>query len=142
MILVLYLILIFLRNKLTAKYTHTNFFNENLLQVKLKQVLYKTKNIEKKKKVNCKLHSWNLGLIRFYTSKFQKLDLTPWSLVVLAIHPPRLISAVKWHIFMVMCFIFDKSASKLRCFSDDQAKSWHASRLRSFKAKLKTKTST
>ena len=31
----------FLRNKLTAKFIHTQvFFNENLLQVKLKQVIY------------------------------------------------------------------------------------------------------
>jgi len=42
---------------------------------------------------------------------------------------------------MLMCFIFDKSTLKLRRFSDDQTKSWHTSKLCSFKAKLKTKTS-
>ena len=60
-------------------------------------------------------------------------------MVLLAIHPPWLISAVKWHIIMLICFIFDKSTLKLRRFNDDQTKSWHASKLCSFKAKLKTK---
>ena len=91
--------------------------------------------------VNCKLHPWSLGLIGFDILKFLKLDFTAWNLVPLGMHLPMLIFAVKWHIIILICFIFDKSASKLRCFSDDQAKSWHASKLHSFKAKLKTKTS-
>ena len=37
---------------------------------------------------------------------------------------------------MLTCFIFAKSAPKLRRFNDDQAKSWHASKLHSFKPKL------
>ena len=69
-------------------------------------------------RVNCKLHPWHLGLFGFYTPKFQNLDFTPWSLVPLAIHPPRLVSAVNWHITMLTCFIFDKSALKLRSFNE------------------------
>ena len=42
---------------------------------------------------------------------------------------------------MLMYFIFAKSATKLRCFSDDQMKSWHTSKLRRFRHKLKSKTS-
>ena len=75
--------------------------------------------------VNCKLHLWSLGLIGFYTPKFQKLDFTPWSLIPLAIYPPRLVFAVKWYIIMLMCFIIANSALKLRHFNDDQARSWH-----------------
>ena len=37
---------------------------------------------------------------------------------------------------MLTCFIFSKSAPKLCGFNDDQVKSWHASKLRSFKPKL------
>ena len=74
--------------------------------------------------VNCKLHSWNLELIGFYTPKFQKLDFTPWSLVPLAIYPLRLVFAIKWHIIMLMCFILANSALKLRRFNDKQVKSW------------------
>ena len=87
-------------------------------------------------RVNCKLHPWSLGLTGFYTPKFQKLDFTPCSLILLAIHTPRLVFSVRWHICMLMCFIFAKSAPKLRRFNDDQAKSWHASKLHSFKPKL------
>ena len=90
-------------------------------------------------RINCKLHPWNLGLTGFYTPKFRKLDFTPWSLTLLAIHPHSWFLLLS-DIITLMCFIFDKSASKLRHFSDDQAKSWHASKLCSFKAKLKTKT--
>ena len=71
-----------------------------------------------------------MRLTRFYTPKFGSISNSP----------PQLISAVKWHIIMLMCFIFDKSTLKLCRYSDGQAKSWHASKLRSFKAKLKTKT--
>ena len=44
---------------------------------------------------------------------------------------------------MPMCFFFffAKSTPKLRHFSDDQVKSLHASKLHSFKPKLKIKTS-
>ena len=98
-------------------------------------------NFAIKMRINCKLHPWSLGLIGFYTPKFQKLDFTPWSLVPLVIHPPQLVSVVKWHIIMLMYFIFAKSATKLRHFSDDQMKSWHTSKLRRFINKLKTKIS-
>ena len=42
---------------------------------------------------------------------------------------------------MLMYFIFAKLAIKLRRFSDDQMKTWHTSKLRRFRLKLKTKTS-
>ena len=70
----------------------------------------------------------------FYTQKF----------VPFAIHPPQLISAVKWHINIILMpffFFLAKSTPKLRHFSDEQVKSWHASKLCSFKPKLKIKTS-
>ena len=75
--------------------------------------------------VNCKLHPWSLGLIGFYTPKFQKLDFIPWSLIPLAIYPPWLVFAVKWHIIMLMYFIIASLALKLRRFNDDQVRSWH-----------------
>ena len=59
--------------------------------------------------VNCKLHPWSLGLTRFYTLMFQKLDFTPESLLSLAIQPPQLIFSVNWHIIMLTYFIFVKS---------------------------------
>ena len=67
----------------------------------------------------------------FYTLKFSFISNSPL----------RLISVVKWQIIILICFIFAKLASKLRCFSDDQVKNWHASKLRHFKPKLKIKTS-
>jgi len=58
------------------------------------------------------------GVTGFYTPKFQKLDFTPWNLIPLAIHTLRLISVVKWHMRMLTCFIFAKSAQKLRRFNE------------------------
>ena len=46
----------------------------------------------------------------FYTSMFQKFDFTPWSLISLAIYFPQLVFAVKWHMCMLMYFIFAKSS--------------------------------
>ena len=86
-----------------------------------------------KTRVNRKLHFWSLGLIGFYIPKFQKFDFTSCSLIPLVIHALRLVFSIKWHICMLTYFIFAKLVPKLRHFNDDQAKSWHASKLRSFK---------
>ena len=54
--------------------------------------------------VNCKVHSWSLGLLGFYTLIFEKMDFTPWSLVPLAKPHPQLVWASdKWRAD-VYCF--------------------------------------
>ena len=99
------------------------------------------------RRINCKLYSWNFGLIGFYTPKFQKLDFTLWSLVTLAIHhqpppsPPQLVSVVKWHIIMLMCLIFFQISLKTTLFWWWPSEELAQSKLCSFKPKLKIQTS-
>ena len=47
-----------------------------------------------------------MGLFRFCTLKFDKLDFALWSLVLLAKPHPPLVLDVKWYIGMSMCFFF------------------------------------
>ena len=78
--------------------------------------------------VNCKLHPWSLGLTRFYTTTFQKLDfytLKFGSVSNSPPPPPGLVFAINWHITMLKCFIFAKLTPKLCSFYDDQVKNRH-----------------
>ena len=74
--------------------------------------------------VNYKLNPWSFGFIGFYTPKFLKFYFTPWSLVSLTIHPPRLVSTVKWHIIM-LCVLFCQISLKTTSFQWWPRESWH-----------------
>ena len=71
--------------------------------------------------VNCKVHSWSLGLLGFYTLIFEKMDFISWSLVLLAKPHPQLVWAS------------DKRRADVYCF-------WQISTTKHLRPNLKHKT--